>query len=337
MTLNVLPAAMAASFATSLLLIWWIIRIALRRNLLLDAPNERSSHKAPKPRGGGLGVVGGFGIGCLMVFVVRGLDSATLILIAGALACTALGLWDDLRGLSIRPRLAVEVAIAAWLVYETGPVSRVPLPPPLDVPLGPLGYLFPVIWIVGVTNFFNFMDGIDGLAAGQAAAVCLAVAGAAWSHDAVMVASVLLAALLGFLRFNWWPSRIFLGDAGSLPVGFVLAGLPLLAPSADRPRAVLATAIGLTLFLLDPVQTLWRRWRRGAPLGQSHREHIYQQFLAPGDPHGRVALILVSAGLLLSAAGVLAYHSPALAWWAVLFAGLVFGIECHLGRRRAHH
>ena len=96
----------------------------------------------------------------------------------------------------------------------------------------------------------------------------------------------------------------------------------------------LVTAISLTLFLLDPIQTLWRRFRRGAPLGQSHREHVYQQFLRPGDPHGAVAFALVGAGLVLSTVGSLVYQRPDLAWPGILVAALAFSVEYYLGRVR---
>ena len=331
---SALPAFFAAGVASAILTfaVW---RAALRRKVLLDAPNERSSHERPKPRGGGVGVVGGLAVGLAIAYGAHAFERATLLLLLGALVCAAIGLWDDLRVLSVGSRLAAEFAASSLLVLETGPLLRVPLPAPLDIPLGIVGFIFPLLWLVGVTNFFNFMDGLDGLATGQAIAACLLAIAAAWSSDSSLLALLLLGALVGFLPFNWWPSRIFLGDVGSLPIGFLLGGLPLLAPAQDRSRAVLAMAISLTLFLLDPVVTLWRRWRRGAPLGQSHREHLYQSLLAPGDPHGGVTSALVLAGLGLSAAGFMAYRLPSLGWAGVLVAALVFGADLHFAMRRA--
>lgn len=328
-------SALLAAVATSALLTFGVLRAALGRQVLIDSPNERSSHQRPKPRGGGVSVIVGLAVGSAIVSSGHMFHRAALLLLMGALVCAAVGLWDDVRGLSVGPRLTAQIAASVWLVSETGPLTHLPLPAPLDIPLGIIGFVFPVVWLVGVTNFFNFMDGIDGLAGGQAIAVCLAVAAAAWSPDASLLALVLVGALAGFLPFNWWPSRIFLGDVGSLPVGFLLAGLPLLAPVPDRPRAVLATAVSLTLFLLDPVLTLWRRWRRGAPLGQSHREHVYQRLLDPSDPHLAVASALLVAGLGLSAAGWMVYRWPSLGWAGVLLAALMFGVEHHRAQRRA--
>ena len=331
-----LAVAVLVAAVTTAAVTFLVLRAALRRQVLIDSPNERSSHERPKPRGGGVGVVLGLVAG--LAFVSSGFvpDPAASRLLLGALACAAIGLLDDLRGLPVWPRLIVQFAASLWLISETGPLSRLPLPAPLDLPLGIFGFVFPVVWLVGVTNFFNFMDGIDGLAAGQAVAVCFAVAAGAWSQGALVLALVLVGALAGFLPFNWWPSRIFLGDVGSLPVGFLLAGLPLLAPGPDRPRAVLAVAVGLTLFLLDPVLTLWRRWRRRAPLGQSHREHLYQRLLGPKDPHQTVASALVAAGLMLSVTGGIAYRVPWLGWPCILVAALAFGVEYQLASRTAN-
>jgi Fuc2NAc and GlcNAc transferase len=318
----------------SAVLTFAVLRSALGRRILIDTPNARSSHQQPKPRGGGVGVIGGLIFAMALALGGHAPPRTALCLFIGALACAFVGLWDDLGDLSVRPRLLAQFAISAWFVYETGGLSRFPLPSPLDVPLGILGPVFSVVWLMGVTNFFNFMDGIDGLAAGQAIVVCLGVAASAWSVDSSLIALALAGALLGFLPFNWWPSRIFLGDAGSLPVGFLLAGLPLLASVQDRSRAVFAVALSLTLFLLDPVLTLWRRWRRGAPLGQSHREHLYQQFLGPGDAHVAVTTALMVAGILLSATGWLVYRRPPLGWAGVLIGALAFAIEYRLAGRR---
>lgn len=259
---------------------------------------------------------------------------ATTLLLA-TLGCAALGFWDDVRRLPAGPRLAVQFALAGWLVFETGPVSRLPLPSPLDIPLGIAGSLFPLVWLVGVMNFFNFMDGLDGLASGQSLAMMALIAACGWSSEGGALALILASALAGFLPFNWWPSRIFLGDVGSLPVGFLIAGLPLLAPAPDRPRALLVVAIGMTLFLLDPVWTLGRRLRRGAPIGEAHREHLYQRLAPPGLSHLAVVGPMLAAACGLGLVGFAVWSSPALAWAGVAVAALAFAVEATLVRGRA--
>lgn len=328
---RLLLSALVAA-AVSFAFVPLVRRLALRQGVLIDSPSARSSHGHPKPRGGGLAVLGGIAAGAGVAF--EGSVREARFILLGALAFAAVGLWDDLRRLPALPRLLVEVLIAAWVVSEVGPVSRLPLPAPADVGLGPLEFAFSVAWLVSVTNFFNFMDGIDGLAGGEAAVACVGIVAASWSAGATLLAILMLFALLGFLPFNWSPSRIFLGDVGSLPVGFLLAGLPFLAPGQQRARAVLATAIALSLFLLDPVETLVRRWWKGAPIGQSHREHRYQQLLGRGEPHGTVSAALIGAGLLLSLTGAAVYRHPLLGWVGVAVALGAFGLEVFAVRRR---
>lgn len=334
----VFPAlAMGFAFATAVTATLLVLRLAAHRRVLIDEPNARSSHAAPKPRGGGLGVVGGLlaGLAALALQGALPSDRGTATLLVTALGCAALGLWDDVRPLPAAPRLVVQFALAGWLVFETGPVSRLPLPAPLDIPLGIVGHLFPLVWLVGVMNFFNFMDGLDGLASGQGLAMMALVAACGWSSGSGVLALILASALAGFLLFNWWPSRIFLGDVGSLPVGFLIAGLPLLAPDADRPRAILVVAIGTTLFLLDPVWTLGRRLLRGARIGEAHREHLYQRLAVPGQSHPAVVGPMLVVGCGLALVGYAVWESPAMPWAGVAVAALAFAAEAALVRGRA--
>lgn len=333
----VFPAlAMVFAFSASVAFTLLVLRLASRRRFLLDEPNARSSHASPKPRGGGIGVVGGLFAGLATLALQGALPSgrATTTLLLATLGCAVLGFWDDVRRLPAGPRLVVQFALAVWVVLETGPVARLPLLPPVDLPLGTVGYVFPLVWLVGVMNFFNFMDGLDGLASGQALAVMLLIAACGWSVQAHSLALLLAPALAGFLFFNWRPSRIFLGDVGSLPVGFLIAGLPLLAPDADRPRAILVVAIGMTLFLLDPVWTLGRRLRRGAPIGEAHREHLYQRLAVSGQSHLAVVGPMLTVGCGLALVGFAVWKSPAFAWAGVGVAALAFVGEVALVWRR---
>ena len=295
---------------------------------LLDVPGPRSSHRTPIPRGGGLGLLFGVLGGLVFLHLAGpGLDRGLLALLLGCLPITAVGLWDDRRPLQAAPRLLVHLFGATVFVWANGGLTHFPFPPPFTFSLGSWAGPAAVVWVVGVTNFFNFMDGIDGLAAGQAAATALGVVLAGWASGATGLAAVLMGACAGFLVHNWSPAKIFLGDVGSGTLGFLLAGLPLLAPPANRPAAVVATGIGLALFLLDPLVTLVARARRRARLTQAHREHVYQRLLAPDASHGRVALVLVAAAAGLSVLGAMTYHRPYFAWPSIALAILLFGME----------
>jgi Fuc2NAc and GlcNAc transferase len=221
----------------------------------------------------------------------------------------------------------VQLVIASAVVIALGGVGRLPLPSPLDLPVDWLAGPVAVLWLVTVTNFYNFMDGIDGLAAGQAVASCIGVAVALWSVDAVELALVLAASAVGFLVLNRPPARIFLGDSGSTSLGFAIAGLPLLASGTQRPMALFSVAVGLTLFLIDPIETLWRLMHAGYRVGKAHRSHSYQRLAPTQSRHGAVAGILIAAGLVLAVVGGLAYRTHWLAWPAAALGLVAYIVE----------
>ncbi len=325
----------ALGSVTVALLATWLVAANSRRLGLIDIPNARSSHTVSTARGGGLGVAAGVIAGILLLAAFGDWPTRQLaILLAGAGAIAALGVFDDLHPIPAGLRLLGQLLVALAVIVGLGGVARLPLPPPLDLSLGWLAAPLAVLWLLTVTNFYNFMDGIDGLAAGQAAASCIGVAIAGWATGAIDFAVVLAAAAVGFLLLNRPPARIFLGDVGSTSLGFALAGLPLLAPVGERHMAVFAVAVGLSLFLLDPVETLVRQARAGRRIGTAHRSHSYQLLAPTRGRQAAVAGALVSAGLVLSIAGGLAYRVP-LAAWPVAALGLgAFAIERYLAVKR---
>jgi len=322
------------AFVSALAGAWLVERNALRLQLV-DLPNVRSSHVEPRPRGGGLGIL--LGVAVVAVATLSGAaewPNEVWILLGGALLVSVVGLWDDVRKLNVWPRLFAQVLAAGLVVAGIGGVERLPLPPPADIELGLAAPVLTVVWIVGVTNFFNFMDGFDGLAGGQAMISFGALAWALWPDAVAGLALVLLSATFGFLLRNWSPARIFLGDVGSAFLGFLLAGLPLAAARPARPALVFLVAISMTLFLMDPVVTLVARRRRRAAIGASHRDHAYQQLVAPGRPHGAVVSVLLAVGLALTIVAGFAYTRPALGWPAMAIALITFAIEWRVAARR---
>ena len=321
------------AFAVAAGAAWLVARNASKLGLL-DIPNERSSHQSSTPRGGGIGIVAGVAAG-LLVLLAAGirLDKELVVLLVGTAVIAVLGAIDDLRSIRARYRIAVQLVVAIGIVIWIGGVPRLPLPPPLDVYIGWLGIPLAVVWLVGVTNFYNFMDGIDGLAAGQAVASCSGVVLAVWAAGAIELAFVLAAAAIGFLVLNSPPARIFLGDVGSTSLGFAIAGLPLLAPADGRPMALFAVAVGLSLFLLDPLETLVRLVRAGHRLGRAHRAHSYQALASSRDHHRAVTAGIVLAGLVLSIGGALSYHWQWLAWPILILAVATFAAERFLAGR----
>jgi glycosyltransferase WbpL len=323
----VFTAAAIAGLGVSLTVTWLIARNASKLRLM-DVPNQRSSHLAATPRGGGIGIVAGLGTG-MLVFAAAGIPPSReldLLMLAAA-AVAILGLFDDLLSIPAHIRLLVQLAIASAILIALGVVGRLPLPKPFDVPLGWIAWPFGILWLMGVANFYNFMDGIDGLAGGQAVASCVGIAIAGWTLGAVEFAVVLGASTIGFLLLNLPRARIFLGDVGSTSLGFAIAATPLLAPVEKRHMALLAVALGLSLFLLDPLETLVRLLLSGHKLGAAHRLHSYQRIATSRRRALWTTTCIVLCGLCLSLGGGLSYRIPWLIWPVIAAALSAYAVE----------
>jgi Fuc2NAc and GlcNAc transferase len=221
-----------AAFVISLVLTGAIRKLALAHGML-DVPNARSSHVIPTPRGGGVAIVVGATTAAIALASTGNMQLSTLaIFVVGGAAIALVGFFDDRVRLSARVRLAVHFAAAAVAMYWMGGL------PPMQVgerlvTFGWEGYVLGILGIVWSLNLFNFMDGIDGIAASQGtfmtlggATIALAL-GTPGELAPIAIASGI--ACLGFLMWNWPPARIFMGDAGSGYVGYILAVLALLA------------------------------------------------------------------------------------------------------------
>ncbi|NWF65532.1 MAG: hypothetical protein HXY38_14640, partial [Chloroflexi bacterium] len=195
----------------------WIIRQYAERRRIMDHPNERSSHSAPTPRGGGLAIViVVLAAGCVAAFNSN-LIHSLIYLICGAVIAY-LGWRDDVHSLSPRVRFAVQGLVALASVLGMGYFKSVTIPLFGQLPLGAVGFIITILWIIGLTNAYNFMDGIDGIAGGVALAAALGwmfLATNANQHFVYWVALAVSAGSLGFLFHNWSPAKIFMGDAGS--------------------------------------------------------------------------------------------------------------------------
>lgn len=301
----VLAAATLATswIATGQVLVW------LRQRQIVDTPNHRSSHTHATPRGGGIGLLAAALTALLAFALATSALMPWLVLVAAAAGLAIVSWRDDLGHVPARWRLLAQaVAVAAGLaVLDGGPVFQGLLPHWLDLAVAGLAW----VWFVNLTNF---MDGIDGITGVEAASigVGLALVGAPAAPALIMAA-----AALGFLRWNWHPARLFMGDVGSVPLGYLLGALLLLlAKSGHWAPALILPAY----YLADATWTLGRRLLQGRKVWEAHREHFYQQAVQRGWSHGRVALAvgLVNVGLVLLALAALSHPWPALAGAAVL-------------------
>lgn len=302
----------------------WLRGWLLRRRVL-DIPNHRSSHDNPTPRGGGLAVTGVLlAAWAAVAALVPAAPQGIALVLAAAAALAAISWVDDLKGLGAAPRFAAQgVAVALGLAaLPPGLVFQGLLPEWADAGLSLLAWL----WFV---NLFNFMDGIDGIAGTETACIGLGLAILAMlGGDAARfaLAAALIGAALGFLWWNRHPARIFLGDVGSVPLGFLLGWLLLSEAAAGR----WAPALILPLYYLaDATITLLRRLLRGEKVWQAHRQHFYQR-AAQGAGHAAVVRAVLLADLALVA---LAVASGAAPWPASALAGLAVAVLlAHLAR-----
>lgn len=321
-----------AGVATSSAIVYAIRRFAGRLRLV-DTPNKRSMHRKPMPTGGGVAivVVSLLGLAAAAALGLRPELPAYAGFLAGALLLAAVGLGDDIRSFPFAPRLAAQFAAAALMIAglalpqagQAGPFG-----------LGAMGWLLAIaalLWTVGFSNAYNFMDGIDGLAATYGVA-----AGLGWGMLAsignqpwlALLALLVAAACTGFLVYNWPPASIFMGDVGSIVLGFTFTFITL---AAARRAPALAVA-GILLqwpFVFDTAFTMLRRWRQGENLVSAHRSHLYQRLVLAGwSPVNVIALYAVLT-LIALVLGVFSSTMPAAAEriaTLVLLLPLSFGL-----------
>ncbi|MCP5367781.1 MAG: glycosyltransferase family 4 protein [Hyphomicrobiales bacterium] len=319
-----IAAAVCAVCAVATGLATAIVLPFLRARRILDHPNDRSSHAAPKPRGGGIAVTGVLVLAWAAVGVLDGAEMAEVLAVCALAGVLAAVSWiDDLRGLSPALRLAVQAACVGLALVAGAPWAPAPI-------LAALGLIW--IWFV---NLYNFMDGIDAitgvetLAIGLGAAVVAAVAGL--GDGMVLLGVTAAGAALGFLYWNWPPSKLFLGDVGSVPLGFLLGWLLLKLVAAG----LWAPALILPLYYLaDATLTLGRRTARGRKPWVAHRDHFYQRAEQAGRSHAAVSATVGAVNAVLAALAIIAvYHpGPALAVAAAVVAALLW----HFGRPASH-
>jgi len=305
------PAAWAplTAFAASLLAIWWLLRSRLAR-FALDHPNERSLHEAPVPRTGGIGIF----VGVLVAWATITPDLPAMFLPSLALVL-ATSLIDDIRGVPVAVRLTAHLIAAAMLAGAL-----------LYDQWGLVVTATAALAIAWMANLYNFMDGSDGLAGGMAAFGFGAYGAAAWIAGSPVLALVNLsvaAAAAAFLVFNFHPARIFMGDVGSVPLGFLAGALGLLGWQRGD-WAWWFPILVFSPFIVDASVTLARRLLHMERVWQAHRDHYYQRLVQLGWGHRRTALTEYA---LMAGCGVLGLVLTGRSYpiqFAAIFAAAIF-------------
>ncbi len=304
-----------------------------RRLALLDRTTDPAV-----PRAGGLAVVAATALALLVLGL--GFAPARAILLDGiarmapvlwaALGLLVLGVADDRHRLMARPKLMAEIALAVALFLWGGVRATTLWLPTGIVELGPVvGLVVTVVWIVGITNAFNLLDGMDGAAAGAAVFALLAMFVTSVTLGQPLVALVTVAlggATLGFLPFNFAPARVYLGDAGSLVLGFMLATLAI--EGSQKGAAVVALTIPLVAFglpVLDTGVAIVRRAMRGAPIFTGDQGHVHHRLLDLGLSKAQAAIIVYMISAAFAFASML-FINPNVRGMAVVLAmvGLAF-------------
>ena len=319
---EIAPVSPIVSALATLLLIAWMLRTQGRWPL--DVPNQRSLHARPVPRSGGIAMMAG-------VFSGFAILQTPLVVVLPAAALVAVSHLDDVYGLPIPARLGAQVAAAAGFAFGALPAAGLP------------SLVLIVIGILWITNLYNFMDGSDGLAGGMTVAGFAFLGAGAWmsGDDALLIECAIVAAAgAAFLPFNFPPARIFMGDAGSVTVGFLAA---LLSVSGWRdgdwplwfPAAVFAP------FVADSTVTLLRRIGAGERFWEAHNKHYYQRLVRMGWGHRRTALAEYALMLACGTTALWALREPlplqlgALVGLVALHAALALWVD-HAWRRRGN-
>lgn len=303
----------------------FMLEYSRRGGVPVDLPDARRLHTTPTPRGGGIGIpVAGVLAAGVAMAAASGTRLVAACMLVWALPNGLLGFIDDYRPLRSRIKFAVQLASASAAVALGLRLDQVG-----GVALGVGAWPISVLWLVWNANVFNFMDGMDGLAAGSG--LCFFCGFGWWAASAeqsglAVVAFALAGALLGFLRYNRPPARIFMGDAGSLFVGAALGALALAMARPDSGGiSIVASTLLMGSFVWDATYTITRRALRGDPM-LPHRTHLYQRLATAGWSHDRVRALYLGLALLGAAAAALYPMAPSavIAIAAATAVGLVW-------------
>jgi|SRR5712691_499686 len=280
-----------ASALVTLVLIVWMLKAQDR--LPLDVPNHRSLHVLPVPRSGGIAMLAG-------IFVGFAVMQTPLVIVLPVTVLVAFSHFDDLLGLPIPLRIGAQLAAAAGFVYASLPG----LTPALLIPT--------VLGIMWVTNLYNFMDGSDGLAGGMTVIGFSFLGIGSWmsGDEALLIdCAVVAAGGAAFLLFNFPPARLFMGDAGSVPIGF-LASVLSLSGWRDGNWPLWFPAAVFSPFIVDATVTLLKRAGAGERVWEAHNKHYYQRLVRMGWGHRKTALAEYALMLGCGATALWALREP---------------------------
>jgi UDP-GlcNAc:undecaprenyl-phosphate GlcNAc-1-phosphate transferase len=291
--------------AVSMLIIPVAWRVAPRLGMV-DMPDARKVHAAPVPRVGGWGI----SVGCVLpLLVIFSSEPVILSYVIGVAVLFLFGLWDDARQIGHWPKFVGQIVAVGVVVYY-GDLYVARLPFLVGVVLGPaLGKLFTMFALIGVINAVNHSDGLDGLAGGESILSLIAMAFLGFAVDNSLVVGIALTTIggtIGFLRYNTYPARVFMGDCGSQVLGFTLGFVAVYLIQVANP--VLSAALPLLLLglpLADILAVLYQRIKGGMNWFRATRNHVHHRLLDLGFSHFETVVVIYSIQATLVVAAVL--------------------------------
>jgi len=282
------------------------IRLAHKFNIV-DIPNQRKVHSNPTPRMGGIAIYAGFVVGTLALTIYTRQVAALLV---ASTVVMLTGLVDDVKNISPKMKLLGQVAASLILVYFGYTIRFVTNP--FDgsmISLGIFAIPITVLWLAGVSNAVNLIDGLDGLSSGVSAIAAVSTAIvciAQKEYTAAALAGVLAASCVGFLRYNFHPAKTFMGDCGSLFLGFVLGALALMGLS--KGATIVSVFIPLLILgipLFDTTFAIIRRLILRKPIFSPDKMHLHQTLLSLGLTHRQAVLTIYVISLVMGLCAVL--------------------------------
>lgn len=290
-----------------------VIKLAYKLGAIDVPKDNRRVHTVPIPRLGGLAIFIGFMVSVLVTFK---LDTRLLGVIAGSIIIVIMGIFDDIKPLSAKVKLLVQILVAGLVVYCGVRINFITNPlsylfggaDKTFIQFGNWSYPLTMIWIVGITNAINFIDGLDGLAAGIStiSAVTLSMVAIILGQDYMAVMALTLAgATIGFLPYNFNPAKIFMGDTGSLFLGYMLSVISImgvLKSAAALSILVPIFAIGLPIF--DTLMAIIRRSLSGRSPMEADKGHLHHKLLDRGLSQKQAVLTLYSISTVLGFSAV---------------------------------
>ncbi|MCI0495121.1 undecaprenyl/decaprenyl-phosphate alpha-N-acetylglucosaminyl 1-phosphate transferase [candidate division KSB1 bacterium] len=303
------------AFSVSIALTPYVRKLAFKFGAVA-CENCRTIHKGIMPRLGGIAVFAAFlaGIVLMMIFSdgkFAALRREAIVFSLAASLILLLGIFDDIRGASWRQKLAVQLISALLVIIFGYRITSVANPFGEPFSLGLFSYPFTLLWIVGITNAINLIDGLDGLAAGISfGAACIMLFISLWFGNlgSAFPAAILAGAIGGFLIYNFNPAKIFLGDSGSLLIGFLLACFSINGTFRDASGvAIYIPMVVLGIPILDTFLAMLRRFRKGEHFFQPDKEHIHHRLLQLGISHRNAVLLLNAISYSWGAVAIVIY------------------------------